>query len=988
MHVLVSSKYCIVGRSEPSFKRRYGRHLTLRWPTKGRPQAALAQYYATVAQIEANQVSTDGTDLVGEESQIAGQEVTLGDEEETASVDETLGVDGAVQTEMNTLLPEQVQAVKNADGDLAQAVTDDADAQAAYQTSVADAVAQYYQDKAAATRDDYDKALASAAASADESLEPMWADVQFETTKPGEVSSALAAAAAAYNSAYVSARSTTLGGYGDAEITEATSIGAAEVALATTEGGDEVNLASEEAGVADTLAGQEASADETLVSTTGSVNATTAETVAGDEASTTSSEGDEEKTAQQQLSSEEVTTAGQIAGAQADYAISMAQIAAAALPMPAGEGPGTGALDQAGFSSRWAQGYVQWLSDLKPSFVADATAVAQAAAQDEEDTLAADVNLADEQATANTDFVDAEAPQSAQESDTLTEESDAYSTSVVVNTGNDQIGTAQADKTQMIDLANAGAAYLLASAQADKARAVNGYEQVPGTQQQYTDAVAQAKLTLSDSQADADLAWIDGKALADEQFSLADTSDWQTMSDGQAATIDQYALEVDGDAQTENDTLAQDDAGQMTAYALADQTEGNSDASAEADFQIAQANETAAIWGQIVGWASPSGGSPGLPGLPWMQSQAGLAGVEATWAVTAAANYQNYVSALGTAEMNYANTNSADFVNEIKTIDGLDKTAADGAANADEQLTTALTNDEATFEDALAPASMTFDTDVGQAQHDYRQALALADYNLTVQTAAGDPDAQTNFSTALAAAQTGEQAGYNHAYVDFATPMMPAITAQGIADAAAEYLDTKTLDDENLTDILQNNAAVDGYQDEESVAYASEQKADAQALYTEQVSNAVGHAAAIAAYAQANPSPWADQAWEQALSDMALQIAQASSTLTRSVSEADAQSTEEQVQNDATETEDDANAQTEHDQNLTQAAADEESADAQAAAVDAVFQDLPDTLIAPADGPVFSVTPDFQIGYEANDFYLPATNVIIGQEIKGVGSLF
>jgi hypothetical protein len=105
----------------------------------------------------------------------------------------------------------------------------------------------------------------------------------------------------------------------------------------------------------------------------------------------------------------------------------------------------------------------------------------------------------------------------------------------------------------------------------------------------------------------------------------------------------------------------------MTAYALANQTQGNSDASAEASFVIAQANETAAVWSDLVAWASPTVGDPALPSLPWMQAQAGVASAEATWAVTAAANYQSYVSQLGTAEMNYANTTAADFVNEIKT---------------------------------------------------------------------------------------------------------------------------------------------------------------------------------------------------------------------------------------------------------------------------------------------------------------------------------
>jgi len=72
------------------------------------PAVALANYHAAVAQIEANQTGADGTELVSEEQQIAGEEVSLGDQTETASVDETNAADAAVQSETTTLLPEEV----------------------------------------------------------------------------------------------------------------------------------------------------------------------------------------------------------------------------------------------------------------------------------------------------------------------------------------------------------------------------------------------------------------------------------------------------------------------------------------------------------------------------------------------------------------------------------------------------------------------------------------------------------------------------------------------------------------------------------------------------------------------------------------------------------------------------------------------------------------------------------------------------------------
>ncbi|HVA49342.1 MAG TPA: hypothetical protein VNH11_23455 [Pirellulales bacterium] len=174
--------------------------------------------------------------------------------------------------------------------------------------------------------------------------------------------------------------------------------------------------------------------------------------------------------------------------------------------------------------------------------------------------------------------------------------------------------------------------------------------------------------------------------------------------------------------------------------------------------------------------------------------------------------------------MSYADTNASDFVTEIDTIDLADKTAADGAANASEQLSTTLTDDEAAFEQSLDPASRGFEDGVGQAQHDYRQAMALADYNLAIGGTAAD------YATAVADAQTTRQGDYDTPYANFAGLVMPAITQQGTDDAGAELLDTQTTDGEGLTDIQDNNHSVDGYQDEESALYAGQQDTQAQAL--------------------------------------------------------------------------------------------------------------------------------------------------------------
>src|SRR5215469_10249316 len=248
---------------------------------------------------------------------------------------------------------------------------------------------------------------------------------------------------------------------------------------------------------------------------------------------------------------------------------------------------------QAQFDSLYAQSYVTWLTALKPAFVANATAVANAAGNDEVALVTSDVTLADQEATDNVNNVDTQEPQSATEQEAIQTVDDTYQQESVANVGQNEIGSAEADQTQMLDLAKAASTYLVACAQADQTHALNAFNDASNTDQTYKIALADAKLALTDSQADADQAWITGKAQADETFLKTDSQDWQTMSNDEAQTSDQYAITDDSETQSADNTLASQESAPLTAGAQADQTQGNADASAEAAFQIAQANETA-----------------------------------------------------------------------------------------------------------------------------------------------------------------------------------------------------------------------------------------------------------------------------------------------------------------------------------------------------------------------------------------------------------
>jgi hypothetical protein len=950
-------------------------------PQSPTPESVLDQYYANVALHQSQEISTDGTDLVDEVESVTQADVALGDEEETASVDQTAADDAAQQSLTTTLVPQEEAAVDDADAVLVQAATADSDAQAAYETTTADAIARFYIDKGAASRV-YDYAAADAGKAMEGAMAQPIADYSVEIldgeTPTVDIGADAAAADATYNTAMSGARVAEITSYGTAEVTEATSIGDAQVALATAQGDDEVTLTQNETQVSDTLETETLADDDTLNNTLTSDGETNDETGAQDESDTTTTEGSDEVTTQQSLANEEATTAANLAGDQANYAIAMAQIAAGTAASYAQANPSNG---QAQFASLYAQGYVTWLTDLSSAFVTNATAVATAAGGDEVALVTSDVNLADLEAADNVTNVDTEDPQSAQESQGNQATDDTYQQESVDNIGTDEVSSAQADQTQMLDLAEAASTYIVASAQADKTCAINGFNDASDTSQVYETAVADAKLALADSQADADQAWIADKADADETYLTADAEDWQTMSDDEAQTSDQYALTGDGETQTADDTQASQESATLTAEATADQTQGNADASAEAAFQIAQANETSTVWNDIVSSAT----SAGMAGLPWMQVQAGIAGAEATWAVTAAANYQTYVAALGTAEVAYATSDASQFDTELTTIDAADKTAADDAANTDLTLSTTLTDDEATFEETLASAGAAYQIAVGEAGQNYRQATAQADHDLTVETIDGDPNAETDYNNEMQAAEDAKTAAIDQAYSDFAEAVEPAMTLQGTDDANAQETDTETNATGNFTDIEGNNSAVDIYDDQESADYATQQIADATALSVMQEANANGNAAAIASYDQANPSPWADMANWQAAAQATQQVSNAIATLTRSASEATAQESDEQSQSDATTAKDDAQADAEETQTDTQAEADDAEAVAQAAATDAVFTYLPDILIAPTDGPTPVLTPDYLWGYEANEYYVGQTNGVFLQASVEMG---
>jgi hypothetical protein len=914
----------------------------------------LASYYASVAQAEAQEIGVDETHVVAEVGTVTQANVSLTDDIESDSVTAANTTAGAIEFETSTFAPQQAQAAAQSATNVADTTAKDAFAQAALQSSAAGAAAKFYQDKAAASRG-YDYAVAAADVALVNTLAPKYANwyVQLNTGVPitENLQADGAAASATLNTSLKTARNTETSGYGDAEITEATTLGAAEVTLATAAGADEVELQDEQAAVANTLAAQGALADETLVGTVSQATAGQAAGIAGDVAEWTETAGDAEKESVSGLGDDEVDLARKLAGAEADYAIADAQSQAAiAASFAQGATGGYGA-----FEALYAQGYVQWLTDLKSSFVANATAVAQDDADHREGLSAAAATLANGRAGAEVDFVSASGATSAELSSSTATADDGYQTSLADNTGAEASGVAGADKVQDVSLAKADAAYILACAQADKDSAVNEANGVANWQTIYKTAIADAKLTLERSRADADLIWIQGVALADKDFLDDDATDWQTMIGGDAQAADQFSREDDATTQIEQDALAVAEAGEMTSEAMAEQSQTSDDAAAAGSFRIARDNETATVWSWLAGQL----------GTPWAQSQAGLAAAQASWSATAATDYQTYVAALGTDAVDYATNNSKQFVIEMKAIDLADRTDSDKMADAGQTLANAVAGDEAALEHVLAGAGMSYQDDMGQADHDYRYAVAQAVHDLTV---SGDAAA---YATAMAQAEQDRAGSQDQAVSNFETLVTPAAAQQTTDDANAVLAQAGSQADAELDDAQKGDLAVDGYGDVEAALFAGRQKADAQALRDDQVSDAETRAAAIAAFAQANPTPWASLAAADAVAEAAQEVADANAALAQANSAADAQKTAEQAEVDAEQARDDAEAQAQHDQsvNNAQAVHDEQVG----GAVDAVFALLVGLLNPPDDGTAPTLAPDFNWGYKANDFSVGQT---------------
>ncbi len=738
---------------------------------------------------------------------------------------------------------------------------------------------------------------------------------------------------------------------GNAEITEATSLSGAGVTLAGSEGTDEEGLVSGLAGVANTLAGQEKSADTAFVSAVTGDATTFAEATAGDEQTDVSADDAAGVGYQQTAGDNEVTEANSVAGDDATYQEAIADQEESADQNFASEYPSGQNTETADF----AQAFAQWISEVAGSFVSDSTTVAQDDATYQDALAVAGQALDNAQETANVAFVDADAPAQATETQGITAAQDTYAVDVANEVGTDAIATAGADATDDTTIATGDGAWTLALAQSDKAYQVavaqNGGVDNSTITAARVAAVALAQENLTINVANADLAWITGKAAADEGFAVTDAGNWQTMIDGEATAVDSFAHTDDAAVKTADDAAGAAQAALMNAQAAADQAQENGDAGAEANFSEAEANDESSV---MSGFASSMG-------TPWAQFEAALAAAQASEAQTEGNDLVAYVQALGLAEVNYTSNDAGQFTSEVQTIDAADKTSADSQADAWQTLVDTEAGDEATFETTMAPVVQGWQVATAQAADGDTVALAQALYNFTTGAIS-----QSGYQTAVAAANAAQATADETANQTYSSAYGTTQSSQMTSDANANLAAVTATVNAILTDIKADAAAIDLYLDDESGYYDGEEKADAGALETYIIGVANAQAAAAESLEQSDPSPWAAQDAAAAAAQAAQIASQAAAQQTSTDSAADAEEASEIASSDAQLAQTDAQAQSWHDQALAMATGEQALALAQAssigsqAAADAYFASVGATpLTGPGGDTPITLTGDY-----------------------------
>jgi hypothetical protein len=223
-----------------------------------------------------------------------------------------------------------------------------------------------------------------------------------------------------------------------------------------------------------------------------------------------------------------------------------------------------------------------------------------------------------------------------------------------------------------------------------------------------------------------------------------------------------------------------------------------------------------------------------------------------------------------------------------------------------------VADDQQTEAQKMADAALTAADTQAADQYTFTQSMSTAWSDEQTGTAQLQHDVIENgnwaaMNAALAAVKANWITGQSSAIGTLETTDADAALVENQADLDA----AKNEQEGTLTAELPQ---VEQYDDSESLAYANERKADDLARFNYQSTCAASHAAALAAFDQADPSPWADEAAALAAAGSTLQGALATAQQTESDAEADVERQAETAQTDAQTQFQESQVSNEHDQ--------------------------------------------------------------------------
>ncbi|MBI3463317.1 MAG: hypothetical protein HY000_09695, partial [Planctomycetes bacterium] len=595
-----------------------------------------------------------------------------------------------------------------------------------------------------------------------------------------------------------------------------------------------------------------------------------------------------------------VDRAEDIAAAEADYQIALAQ---------------EQVIQGSSFEALYSQANVASLTGLKDDYITFGGAMEAARMNQVKRQVTANAAAASDSAAAEANFVAMQAPAAAEFEQDVTAAIEAFNAGDVARAGEEQKDIAIANKARDVAHAGADKVYNVAVAQAERSYQVAMAETGGEAEGTRPLAKADANVVRVTTKADAQVAWVDKTGEAHTTFVKDDAEAREAM----------LALIATAEQTYDHDLVVADGVlsvwlAATQANLLDDQAEANGIydtdvADAQGDFLVARYQQRAVDWDSINAQIQ----------TPWTQYQADLADAEALWAGDFALAFSGYVSGITAAQAIYVSAVGDALGEQASAIDAADITYSDAVGGYDHSLAGVIAGADRTYVDTVEPVRESTANTIAAAERDYEVAKAQA---------ARDKLADPEFDEegALAAAAATRSSAIAGARISLGATIALAKLARATTTTLAYAGYGLNVGEAYLTWAQAYAQAKYDFIADEATANATRliSLADTEAAFTSLV--AADYRDRLNSLATNHPSPWADHALALAEARATEAAAMATAEQARKVAEANAEKTRELA--DAAARKDLDNARATADNNrqaaLDQAAIDEAMAQADA----------------------------------------------------------